>query len=459
MVSGALAGALRNIVAEEGATSLREDISKWCVGGEVSQALVDEIVKGLKGNPEFSEEFGDDGIVRFSPQVMRALSKEELSEIGKEVFGTKDLGVLEDRLDEFVFGKDEGYISSAESLHERDKAKYVEMLDKELGICFALDGPHSRKGAALVNFLLSSPNEEFVGDTRGWFVESFKVLPKISRNSQFIRSARRGHGALLREILKFNLADINFRYIIEGMDTTALTCASFEGHEVIVKEILESCHCTEETLNAKDQDDNTALICASEKGRNGVVKAILASPHCTEAILNACAGDGNTALTCASFEGHEVIVKAILENPYCTEKTLNAKDQDDNTAMRYASSQGHWGIVKSIIESCHCTPETLSLQNEDGNTVLMLAILKGKEGIAEMILDHPNGSDMLDAKNIDDKTALELAESQGLMGLAAKISVKLAWKEAAKSKFSGKGKSETNAQKRKGGKGGGASRI
>ena len=385
MVSGALAGALRNIVAEEGATSLREDISKWCVGGEVSQALVDEIVKGLKGNPEFSEEFGDDGIVRFSPQVMRALSKEELSEIGKEVFGTKDLGVLEDRLDEFVFGKDEGYISSAESLHERDKAKYVEMLDKELGICFALDGPHSRKGAALVNFLLSSPNEEFVGDTRGWFVESFKVLPKISRNSQFIRSARRGHGALLREILKFNLADINFRYIIEGMDTTALTCASFEGHEVIVK--------------------------------------------------------------------------AILENPYCTEKTLNAKDQDDNTAMRYASSQGHWGIVKSIIESCHCTPETLSLQNEDGNTVLMLAILKGKEGIAEMILDHPNGSDMLDAKNIDDKTALELAESQGLMGLAAKISVKLAWKEAAKSKFSGKGKSETNAQKRKGGKGGGASRI
>jgi ankyrin repeat protein len=564
MVSGALAGALRNIVAEEGATSLREDISKWCVGGEVSQALVDEIVNELKNNLEFSEEFGDDGIVRFSPQVMRALSKEELSEIGKEVFGTKDLGVLEDRLDKFVFDEKEGYISSAEFLYKKDKEKYIEVLQGDLKSCFVPIeyGDGYREGAELMNFLMSSPNKGFLDVTMESIIGHFRDLQKESCDYQLILAAERNHVSIFKWMLESSLVDVNIK---NPRDETVLHIATKRGHGAILERVLASGQCSETTLVAQDRNGQTALMYASSVGEADMVKAMLASYHCTEntlsaqdkygngvlhgavqngqtdtvkeilsndkfseTVLNAKNVEGQAAMYDAVSENQEEIVKAILASKQCSESTLkyvdeynntalhraiydregrifkailrsihctedvlkspnlsgntslhkaadvgnkgmveevlaskecgkdvlNAKNPDGNSALMLASRSGHNGVVRAMLESPLCTLETLSFQNEQGDTALMMAILEGEEKIAEMILDHPNGSDMLDARNIDGKTALDLAKDRGLVGLEAKIIVKTTMEGAAKSE----GKRGSPSEKAKQKKGGGQTR-
>src|SRR5436305_327922 len=86
---------------------------------------------------------------------------------------------------------------------------------------------------------------------------------------------------------------------------TALYLAAANGHEAVVKLLLEA----KADVNAKDESGQTALYHAAENGHEAVVKLLL------EAKAEVNVGDkcGRTALYRAAADGHKEVVQLLLE--------------------------------------------------------------------------------------------------------------------------------------------------
>jgi hypothetical protein len=115
-----------------------------------------------------------------------------------------------------------------------------------------------------------------------------------------------GFESLLKALLDSDIiADIDMRMKDENNGATALTCASFQGHESCVRVLLEA---------GADKDamgpGRTPLACASYNGHESCVRALLEAGADTE-ILDY---EGWTALEIASDFGHESVVQALLES-------------------------------------------------------------------------------------------------------------------------------------------------
>ena len=94
-----------------------------------------------------------------------------------------------------------------------------------------------------------------------------------------------------------------------------LQAASYEGHEAIVKLLLEN----EAEVNAKGGYYGNALQAASYKGNEAIVKMLLENG----AEVNAEGGQYGNALQAASYKGNEAVVKMLVENGADIRKTRN----------------------------------------------------------------------------------------------------------------------------------------
>ena len=130
-------------------------------------------------------------------------------------------------------------------------------------------------------------------------------------------------------------SDLAFRGGVND-GTTALNCASCNGHVEVVRLLLD-------TGTGKDMTDSfgdTALIKASYKGHVPFVRLLQEAGANTDF-----AGEhGSTALSFASCRGHVEVVRLLLE----AGANKDLADDCKNTALIFASDEGHVEVVRLL---------------------------------------------------------------------------------------------------------------
>lgn len=124
-----------------------------------------------------------------------------------------------------------------------------------------------------------------------------------SKGSALLWASRRGQETT---VWKFLGADVDMQGRTYG---SALRAASFEGHEAIVRLLLEK----GADVNAQGGNFDNALQAASYRGHEAIVMLLLKK----DADVNAQGGKFGSAFQAASHRGHEAIMRLLLEKGAC----------------------------------------------------------------------------------------------------------------------------------------------
>jgi len=171
---------------------------------------------------------------------------------------------------------------------------------------------------------------------------------------------------------------------------TGLHAVAFFGIAAAVAPILEM---KEWDVNATDGLGSTAIAWAAGNGHEGVVKALLeregVNPDQTDA------RSGRTSLSRAAGSGHEGIVKMLL-----TREDVDPDKADieyGRTPLSWAVEHGHEGVVKCLLERGDVNPD--QADSMYGRTPLSWAARHGRDGVARLLLEredvNPNRADTL----------------------------------------------------------------
>ncbi|KAK4444707.1 hypothetical protein QBC34DRAFT_414527 [Podospora aff. communis PSN243] len=152
---------------------------------------------------------------------------------------------------------------------------------------------------------------------------------------------------------------------------TPLLWAAMEGHEAVVKLLLEK----NADIEAKDNDGGTPLLWAAMEGHEAVVKLLLEK----NADIEAKDGDGRTPLLLAAEEDDGCVVKLLLER----NATVEVKDEDGRTPLSLAAMKGYEAVVKLLLEK----NADVEAKDEYGQTPLSLAAMNGYEAVVKLLLE------------------------------------------------------------------------
>jgi hypothetical protein len=153
-------------------------------------------------------------------------------------------------------------------------------------------------------------------------------------------------------------------------NSTGLHLASENGHEAVVKLLLE----TKADVNVQDNDGGTALYLAARHGHEAVVKLLLEAKADVNVQDNYV---GVTALHRAALNGHEAVVKLLLE----AKTDVNVRNDYGMTALYLAARHGHEAVVKLLLEA----KADVNMQDIDGVTALHLAASNGHEAVVKLL--------------------------------------------------------------------------
>ncbi|KAH7132738.1 hypothetical protein EDB81DRAFT_845400 [Dactylonectria macrodidyma] len=142
---------------------------------------------------------------------------------------------------------------------------------------------------------------------------------------------------------------------------TDLMLASYYGHHVVVKVLLEK----GDDIDSKDNDDTT--------GHEAIVKLLLEKG----ADVESKGKNGRTPLSWAAEKGHEAIVKLLLEKG----ADVESKGNKCRTPLLWAAQTGRDAIVKLLLEK----GADVESKDKDGRTPLSWAAEKGHEAIAKLL--------------------------------------------------------------------------
>ncbi|KAI1356915.1 hypothetical protein F5Y01DRAFT_301082 [Xylaria sp. FL0043] len=171
----------------------------------------------------------------------------------------------------------------------------------------------------------------------------------------------------------------------DSLGCTPLSYAAEEGHEAIVKLLLEAKanpnlqnKFAEANPNLQDQFDQTPLSYAAEKGHEAIVKLLLeakANPNLQNELGRTPLS--RTPLLYAITKEHEAIVKLLLAagaNP-------DLQDKWGETPLSAAANNGLEAMVKLLL-AAGANP---NLQDKDGRTPLSRATERGHEVIVRLL--------------------------------------------------------------------------
>ncbi len=226
-----------------------------------------------------------------------------------------------------------------------------------------------------------------------------------------ICAARDGHEKVVRLLLERG-AEIDAVNRVRGGGFTALMYAARSGNEKVVRLLLER----GAKIGAVDGGGWTALMCAAVSGHEEIVRLLLERG----AKIDAVDGGGWTALMYAAVSGHEKVVRLLLER----EAEIDAVNGDGWTALMCAARNGHEEVVRLLLER----GVEIDAVNRNGYTALMWAVKNGHAKIVEMLI--ANGADtriyIRDDRGDRRKTALDLAETEGIKEMIEKAAI-LEW--------------------------------
>jgi len=180
-------------------------------------------------------------------------------------------------------------------------------------------------------------------------------------------------------VLEMKQWDVN---AYDRMGMTALTWASFRGHDEVVKVLLER-----GDINPEQPDTRygqTPLSWAASDGHEGVVKILLERSDVNPD--QADTESGRTPLSWAAESGHEGVVKMLLERGDVRTAT---PDNQNQTPLSLARSKGYDGIVRILLERDNLNPDA---RDHGSQTSPPLTARHGDEFPAEVRFrdDDPN---------------------------------------------------------------------
>ncbi|KAH0594295.1 hypothetical protein MHUMG1_08134 [Metarhizium humberi] len=191
-------------------------------------------------------------------------------------------------------------------------------------------------------------------------------------------------------------ADIDIR---DRHGRTPLSWAAKNGHEAVVKLLLEKGANTETTENHYRQ---TPLLRAAKNGHKAVVKLLLekgANTETTESYYS------QTPLLWAAKNGHEDVVKLLLEKGANIETTESSSRQ---TPLLWAAENGHEAVVKLLLEN---GADIEAIDKFHGQTPLLWAVRKGHEAVVKLLLEK--GANIKAIDNLLGQTPLFAAVQNG----------------------------------------------
>ena len=182
-------------------------------------------------------------------------------------------------------------------------------------------------------------------------------------------------------LVGINGCDVNQ---IDCMGNTPLTWAAENGHEGVVKILLE-----QEGINPNGPDEyGRTPLSRAGSGYEGMVEMLLGRND-----ANPCEPNkyGQAPLYYAAFNGHEGVVKMLLERD---EANPDKPGDYGRTPLHCAAINGSGGVVKMLLERDDVNPIT---PDNDGGTPLHCAASSGSEGVVKMLLErdevNPNTPD------------------------------------------------------------------
>jgi ankyrin repeat protein len=156
-----------------------------------------------------------------------------------------------------------------------------------------------------------------------------------------------------------------------GYYGNALQAASYKGHELVVKLLLDK----GADINAQGGDYGNALKAAAAEGHEPVVKLLLEKG----ADVNAQGGRYGNALQAALYKGHELVVKLLLNKG----ANVNAQGGHYSNALWAAAAGGHEPVVKLLLGK----GADVNAQVGDYSSALRAASAGGHELVVKLLLD------------------------------------------------------------------------
>jgi ankyrin repeat protein len=185
----------------------------------------------------------------------------------------------------------------------------------------------------------------------------------------------------------------------DGSGATPLSLAAQNGHEAVVKLLLER---DDVEADSKDNEGQTPLSWAVIEGHEAVVKLLLERDD-----VEADSKDigGRTPLSQAVKRGHEAVVKLLLERD-----DVDADSKDDNglTPLWQAVKRGHEAIVKLLLERDDVEAD---LKDNQGQTPLSWAAFWGRDAEVKLLLERDDVE--ADSKDSRGQTPLSWAAVGG----------------------------------------------
>ena len=161
------------------------------------------------------------------------------------------------------------------------------------------------------------------------------------------------------------------------------------GQKQLVKLILDNFDSVDSELNATHQVGSTqmtAFMWACEEGHENVVKLLLNHPNCKNIDFNVENGFGFTAFLFACHWGRIEIVKLLLDHPKSTEINFNAKTWDGDTGLMLACGNDNIEMVQLLLDHPHQHQiDYKAKTTHGGKTALRIARLCGNRRIVGLL--------------------------------------------------------------------------
>ncbi|RYP39454.1 hypothetical protein DL767_002188 [Monosporascus sp. MG133] len=203
----------------------------------------------------------------------------------------------------------------------------------------------------------------------------------ILRDAWLLRAAREGQNQVF-ELLYENRANLN---TADGDGRTPLSLAAMNGHEAIVKLLLEA---EKVDVDWKDNCHQTPLSLAAMNGHEAVVKLLLKTEKVDADSKNIyyCRTTSTefsdlTPLSLAAARGHAAVVKLLLE----TEKVdVDWKDRSGQTPLSLAAENGHQATIELLLA---IKGVDVNSRSGSGQVPLSLAATGGHAAVVKLLLE------------------------------------------------------------------------
>jgi len=213
-------------------------------------------------------------------------------------------------------------------------------------------------------------------------------------------AAHNGHDDVVKMLLELEQVDPNK---LNAKGRTPLSHAAGNGHDGVVRILVGR---EGVKPNKPDDDGLTPLAWAAQAEHAGAVEILLGREGVKPDKADA---EGRTPLMWAAEAADEAVVKILLGR-----EDVNPDTADDEgwTPLFYAASSGHEGIVKMLLLRDEVNPSRPAL---DGETPLFVAARYGYSGVVKLLLEMQSVNP--DKPDKHGRTPLSVAAERGLEGV------------------------------------------